>query len=100
MPKTNRQPKKAQRVEEVRSQPPQPDIPQSFESPESSTISQAIYDSSTEIMRIYFKRQGKDNDCYEYRQVPAILWADFAAADSKGRFFSERIRPHYRGVTI
>lgn len=100
MPKTNRQPKKAQRIEDVRTQTPPPDIPSSFESPESSTIAQAIYDGATEIMRVYFKRAGKDNDCYEYRQVPAILWADFVAADSKGRFFAERIRPFYQGVML
>lgn len=97
MPKTNRTPKKAQRIKEVHSAPVQSDIPGSFQSPESSTISQGVYDSSTQTLRIYFKRANGREDCYIYNKFPSEVWADFVNAESKGRFFQMCVRPSYAG---
>lgn len=68
----------------------------SFESPESSTIAGAFYDHG--IMVVLFKRgPGRDNDRYDYRDVPEVIWQEFVAAGSKGAFFTQQIRPHYQG---
>lgn len=75
------------------------DVPNSFESPESSSIASAHYDPETETLSVHFKR-GKTIARYDYPKVPAGVWAEFAQADSKGTFFGARIRPLYEGTRI
>jgi hypothetical protein len=74
-------------------------IPDSFESPESSTIASACYDNATAVLSVQFKRAKGKLDRYDYT-VPPELWAEFVAAESKGQFFAARIRPLYPGVHI
>lgn len=68
----------------------------SFESPESSTIASATYDPDTETMKLWFKREGQDNDCYTFN-IPGKVWIDFEQAKSKGAHFARFIRPLYSG---
>lgn len=75
------------------------DVPDSFESPESSTIISACYDSATETLSVHFKRKSGAKR-YDYPKVPAQLWAEFAQAESKGQFFGARIRPMFQGILI
>lgn len=75
------------------------DVPDSFESPSSSTITAASYDSGTETLSILFKRKGGVKR-YDYAKVNANLWAEFYQAESKGTFFGARIRPLYQGALI
>lgn len=68
-----------------------------FESPDSGTIASASFDGNG-AMVVYFKRgPGRDHQRYDYTNIPQELWAQFATAESKGKFFSTQIRPHYAG---
>lgn len=91
---------KKRAVEETRSQVPPPDVPSSFEAPESSTIAQAVYDSKTETLLVYFRRGDRPHDCYQYDNVPPTDWAAFVAAESKGTFFSKVLRPQHQGKQL
>jgi hypothetical protein len=73
-------------------------VPDSFESPESSTIAGASYQDGT--LSVMFKRGAGARERYDYSGIPAELWAEFVMADSKGQFFGARIRPLYRGTKI
>lgn len=73
--------------------------PSMFESPDSSTIASAEYDRTTQVMSINFKR-ARGLDRYDYDRIPEELWSEFVAAESKGQFFSARIRPVYEGRKI
>src|SRR5678816_3403914 len=77
-------------VEAIESTPPI--TLESFESPESSTISHAQYDAQLHLMTVWFKTGFKDDRCYVY-DVPATVWEGFAAAPSKGQYFARHIRP-------
>jgi hypothetical protein len=37
-----------------------------------------------------------DGGLYAYRGVPAVIWEAFAAAESKGTFVNEVLKPDYR----
>lgn len=76
------------------------DVPDGFESPESATIVSARYDKRTEVMTVTFKRENLDQRTYRYSNIPLSLWAEFAAASSKGSFFSKMIRPMYAGKAV
>lgn len=73
------------------------DIPYYFESPESSTIEQALYDPDTQTLRVTFKRGKGKTETYQYDKIEPMLWADFYSAPSKGSFFALNIRPRYVG---
>lgn len=75
-------------------------VPDSFESPESSTIAGASYDANTLTLMVTFKRKGDIRERYDYPGVPASLWKEFTLAPSKGQFFGARIRPLYQGTKI
>jgi hypothetical protein len=57
---------------------------------ESSRISAYGYDEDTARVIVQFP----DGVRWEYRNVPAWVWADFVAADSKGRFIHD-VLDHY-----
>lgn len=76
------------------------DVPDGFESPESATIVSARYDRKTEKMTVTFKRENLAERTYVYSNIPINLWAEFAAASSKGFFFSKMIRPMYAGKAL
>lgn len=68
-----------------------------FESPESGTIASASFDGLGGMV-VYFKRgPRRDNQRYDYTNIPLELWEQFASAESKGKFFSTQIRPMYAG---
>lgn len=73
-----------------------PDIPNSFDSPDSSTVIGATYDKETRKMRVNF-RHGTD---YFFDDIEPDLWRDYVMAHSKGSFFSSRIRPFFAGRKV
>lgn len=73
-----------------------PDYPCSFRSPESSNVKGARYDPDTLLLVVEFNT-GKE---YGYSPVPEEMWVEFLDADSKGKFFSSRIRPFYVGRAL
>ena len=75
-----------------------PEIPDSFESPESSLIVRASYNEGQQVLSIYLKKTKKEGERrYDY-SIPPELWAEFFMAPSKGKFFSQQIRPWFAGV--
>lgn len=56
---------------------------------ESSCIDSVGYDN--EVLEVCFKNGG----IYRYFEVPAKLYRQLLAAESKGRFFNAHIRDHY-----
>lgn len=75
-------------------------IPASFESPDSSTVHSAEYDSANRSLSVMLKRARGAFVRYDYPGVPPELWAEFVAASSKGSFFNARIRSAYEGVKV
>ena len=71
-----------------------PDVPDSFQSPESSSIDGATYDRKTQMLRVIFRK----GPPYDFAGVPHSVWAGFATASSKGAYFTSMIRPLYTGV--
>lgn len=57
----------------------------------SSNLTAARYDPSKATMEVAFRSGG----VYRYAQVPAEVWAEFTAAQSKGRFFQQRIKGRF-----
>ena len=55
---------------------------------DSTTLSSAGYDASTRVLELEFRHGA----LYRYLSVPASLYRDLLAADSKGRFFNRFIR--------
>lgn len=72
-------------------------LPSFFSSPESDTIASAMYDTTTETLRVQFKAGAS---VYEYEHIPVLLWKDFIEASSKGKFFAARVRPFFLGRKI
>ena len=71
---------------------PNPDyIPDTFTSPESTSIAGADYDANTRTLYVRFTN-GKT---YRGQDFPAEAWRDFVQASSKGSHFNRRIRPLY-----
>lgn len=67
-----------------------------FDSPESSAVARAEYDSAQQVLIVELRR--KDGaDRYQFSGVPQKDWDDFEQAPSKGFFFATRIRPMYHG---
>ena len=59
--------------------------------PESESVEEIGYDADGEEVWVRFKRSG----LYVYSGVPSIVWEDFRAAPSKGRFVNEVLKPSY-----
>jgi hypothetical protein len=58
---------------------------------ESSMISGVFYDDFTSNLFIEFK----NGPVYYYRDVPKFLYQEMMEAESKGKFFSSRIKKEY-----
>jgi hypothetical protein len=54
------------------------------------------YSKRLRALEIAFKRGGT----YRYLEVPAALFHDLLTAESKARFYNERIRGKYRSVRV
>jgi hypothetical protein len=59
---------------------------------ESSQIEAIGYDQSRQVLAIKFKNKTGTGPTYEYGNVSQTLFDEFLAADSKGRFFRDRIK--------
>lgn len=57
----------------------------------SEAVAQIEYDASSRTLFVRFT----SGEWYGYLEVPAPVHAAFVAAESKGRFFQERIRDRY-----
>jgi KTSC domain len=55
---------------------------------DSTTLASAAYDTTTGLLELEFR----SGALYRYFSVPASLYCDLLAADSKGRFFNRFIR--------
>lgn len=74
-----------------------------FESPESHLVARAEYDRDTNIMLLTLKdtsRKGREGEKVYRYSIPENLWNEFTTAASKGRFFSQVIRPSYAGRPV
>lgn len=62
---------------------------------ESSQIHAIGHDAETSTLAIRFKNRttGAPTSLYHYENVDAALFGEFAAAESKGSFFGQRIKP-------
>lgn len=73
------------------------ELPDSFESPESSIVASANYDEGTRLLMVALRKGPNVTKEYTYDGFPLMEWAEFVTAPSKGQYFSERIRPRYKG---
>lgn len=66
-----------------------------MDSVESSQIHSIGHDPATNTLAIRFKNRttGAATSLYHYQNVDAALFAEFAAAESKGSFFGKHIKP-------
>lgn len=77
------------------------DMPMSFDSPESSNIARASYDSDYQQLTVDFKRDSRgDQVRYVFPKVSLALWIEFYQAPSKGKFFQSRIKPMFVGTAV
>lgn len=68
---------------------------------ESSQVAAYGYDASTETLAIQFPGRGvKPGDTYHYAGVPADVFHEMVAAESKGKFFGSRIRGRFAYVKL
>jgi hypothetical protein len=58
----------------------------------SSSIYAVGYDATERTLEIEFR----PGEIYQYYPVPADVYEDFMAAESKGKFFEREIRDSYR----
>ena len=58
----------------------------------SKLIQGAAYDPATETLHIQFVNS---IDVYHYRGVPPEVYEGFLGAESRGRYYAERIKPVY-----
>ena len=61
------------------------------ETPESSSLARFSYDGRTQILEVEFRH----GTIYDYYEVPESVFAEMAAAPSKGRFFVYNVRDEY-----
>jgi hypothetical protein len=59
---------------------------------ESSSLRYVAYDRDSERLEVAFRHGG----VYEYEAVPPRIVRDLLRAESKGRYFMQRIRNQYR----
>ena len=63
----------------------------------SSQLNGFGYDADSKTLAISFPGRGAQPDTiYHYFDVPAEVWSDFLAAESKGKFFGAEIKGMYR----
>ena len=63
---------------------------------ESSTLASVGYDESSDLLQLEFRSRA----LYRYFAVPAAVHEALLAAPSKGRYFNQTIRRHYRFVRV
>lgn len=63
---------------------------------QSSSIEAAGYDIERRTLRIRYVR----GSTYDYQAVPAKVFKDLLAAESKGRFVNWSIKPYYRYARV
>lgn len=63
---------------------------------ESSQVAGFGYDATTQTLAVQFPGRGATaGSIYHYSAVPPEVFADFQAAESKGKFFGSKIRGHF-----
>jgi hypothetical protein len=67
---------------------------------ESSNIKTIGYDPVHDILSVTFHKEGFPTDTYWYFEVPALAWADFHDAESKGKFLFSSIKGKYRYLKV
>lgn len=65
----------------------------------SNVIDEAAYDPSSATLYLNFK-SGSVDDWYMYLNVPIKVFTEFTLADSKGIFFSKKIRGKFEGGKV
>jgi KTSC domain len=63
---------------------------------DSSTLASAAFDTATGLLELEFC----SGALYRYCSVPASLYHDLLAADSKGRFFNRFIRNRFPSTLV
>lgn len=63
---------------------------------DSSTISRMAYDEARRVLCVEFKNGSR----YEYYDVPASVFQQMKAAESKGQFLSVNIKGRYRYARV
>lgn len=63
---------------------------------ESTVFSAAAYRANVRQLYLRFR----DGDVYRYFDCPVSVYADFLAAESKGRYFSQQIRNQFRDELV
>ena len=63
---------------------------------QSSSIEAAGYDLERRTLRIRYV----GGSTYDYQGVPAIVFKELLAAESKGRFVNWSIKPYYRYTRV
>jgi len=59
----------------------------------SAVIEHSRYDPETRTLSVWFRPSGRR---YDYDAVPPETYAALCAAPSRGRYFNEQIRDHFR----
>ena len=62
----------------------------------STLLTSVAFNASESILDLEFR----DGACYRYFAVPASVYEDLLAADSKGAYFNQRIRTHFHYTLI
>ena len=62
----------------------------------SSNIASYAYSPTRSVLTIEFKN-GK---FWEYERVPYLVFHQMKNAESKGQFFSQRVKPYYSGREV
>ena len=63
---------------------------------DSSLLAGAAYDLSESVLQLEFR----DGAIYRYFAVPAAVYDDLLAADSKGSYFNKQIRGRFRHILL
>jgi hypothetical protein len=58
---------------------------------DSSSLRSIGYDRASHTLEVEFRSGG----IYRYADVPDSVWFELRHAESKGRFFQERVRDHF-----
>ena len=63
---------------------------------DSSVLASVTYDGSESVLQLEFR----NGAIYRYVAVPAAVYDDLLAADSKGSYFNGRIRGRFRYILL
>lgn len=66
-------------------------VAETFETPSSSNIASFSYDPSTETLTVNFR----NDDAYDYFNVPTSVYRAFCQAGSHGQFHARHIKGRY-----